>query len=64
MPIHSILEINEGNPGGTKMTTAEMKAALVEYGKAAGYTNYQSELDKMSDEEIKKVYANTFTVNG
>ncbi|MCD8499220.1 MAG: hypothetical protein LRY35_04655 [Clostridiales bacterium] len=45
------------------MTIEEMKKALLEYGASAGFTNYQAELDQMDDEEIKKVYANTFTVN-
>ncbi|MDD2457584.1 MAG: hypothetical protein PHQ83_03625 [Eubacteriales bacterium] len=45
------------------MTIEEMKKALLEYGASAGFTNYQTELDQMNDEEIKKVYANTFTVN-
>jgi hypothetical protein len=51
------------NFGGTHMTIEEMKKALLEYGASAGFTNYQAELDQMDDEEIKKVYANTFTVN-
>lgn len=45
------------------MTIEEMKKALLEYGASAGFTNYQAELDQMDDEKIKKVYANTFTVN-
>lgn len=45
------------------MSIKEMKEALYQYGVAAGFTNYQAELDSMSDEEIKKLYSNTFTVN-
>ncbi len=45
------------------MTLEEMKKALLEYGASAGFTDYQAELDKMTEDEIRKVYANTFTVN-
>ncbi|MDD2533544.1 MAG: hypothetical protein PHC86_02450 [Eubacteriales bacterium] len=45
------------------MTIEEMKKELVEYGKSAGFSNYEAELSAMDDEAIKKVYANTFTVN-
>jgi hypothetical protein len=45
------------------MTIDEMKKQLLEYGKAAGFSNYEAELEQMSDAEIKKVYSNTFTVN-
>ncbi len=45
------------------MTIEEMKKELIEYGKSAGFKNYEAELDKMSDEEIKKAHANAFTEN-
>jgi hypothetical protein len=45
------------------MTIEEMKKELIEYGRSAGFVNYEAELDKMSDEEIKKAHANSFTVN-
>jgi hypothetical protein len=50
--------------GGAQMSIEEKREALLKYGESAGYTNYKAELDAMSDEEIKKLYANTFTVNG
>ncbi len=46
------------------MTIEEMKKELLDYGKSAGYDNYQAELDAMTDDQIKKLYANTYTVNG
>ena len=45
------------------MTIDEMKKQLLEYGKAAGFSNYEAELDAMTDAEIKKLHSNTFTVN-
>lgn len=45
------------------MTIEEMKKALLDYGTSAGFDNYQAELDQMSEADIKKTYANTFTEN-
>jgi hypothetical protein len=45
------------------MTIEAMKQELLEFGKSAGFKNYEVELNQMSDEEIKKAHANTFTVN-
>lgn len=60
---HNNYESKQIWKGGNRMTIEEMKKELIEYGKSAGFKNYEAELDKMSDEEIKKAHANAFTEN-